>query len=164
MLRTVKSVIAKYDPELAVSEVRTMDEVASASIAEPRFRARLLSGLAALALSLSAIGVFGVLAFSVAQRRREFGVRMALGAQIRDVLNLVLGRAAKIVLAGIAIGTLGAVALAKSMSALLFGIRPFDLFTFVAAPALLTLVAQLAAWIPAMRAARTNPAVVLRQE
>ena len=164
MLRTVKSVIAKYDPELAVSDVRTMDEVASASIAEPRFRARLLSGLAALALSLSAIGVFGVLAFSVAQRRREFGVRMALGAQIRDVLNLVLGRAAKIVVAGIAIGTLGAVALAKSMSALLFGIRPFDLFTFVTAPALLTLVALLAAWIPAMRAARTNPAVVLRQE
>jgi len=164
MVAAVKKSIAKYDPELAVSDVRTMDEVANASIAEPRFRARLLGSFAALALSLSAIGVFGVLAFTVAQRRREFGIRMAVGAQVHDIFSLVLGRAAKMVIAGILIGTLGATVLARSLSALLFGVPTFDLTTFISAPIVLTLVALLAAWVPAMRAVRTDPAVVLRQE
>jgi len=164
MLRPVKAVIAKYDNQLSVTNVRTMDQIAYESIAEPRFRARLLGAFATLALSLSAIGVFGVLTFSVSQRTREFGVRMALGAQIRDVLGLVLGRSAKIALVGIAIGTVGAAVLAGSLSALLFGVRPLDPATFVCAPVLLVLVVFTASCIPAMRAARTDPAVVLRQE
>lgn len=164
MLPLVKVVIAKFDNQLAVTHVRTMEQVAHESISEPRFRARLLGAFATLALVLSAIGVFGVLAFSVAQRMREFGVRMALGAQTSDVLGLVLRRSARIAVVGIAAGVLGAVMLARSLSALLFGVLPLDPVTFVSAPALLALVAFAASGIPAMRAARTDPAVVLRQE
>jgi putative ABC transport system permease protein len=164
MLRPVKRIIAKYDNQLPVTDVRTMDQIAHESIAEPRFRARLLGTFATLALLLSAIGVFGVLTFSVAQRTREFGVRMALGAQISDVLGLVLGSSAIISLIGIALGTLGAAVLARSLSALLFGVRPLDPITFISAPVLLALVALAASSIPAIRAARTDPAVVLREE
>ena len=164
MLPLAKAAIAKFDNQLAVTHVRTMEQVAHESISEPRFRARLLGAFATLALVLSAIGVFGVLAFSVAQRTREFGVRMALGAQTSDVLGLVLRRSARIAVVGIAAGMLGAVMLARSLSALLFGVLPLDPITFVSAPALLALVAFAASGIPAMRAARTDPAVVLRQE
>jgi len=104
------------------------------------------------------------LTFSVAQRTREFGVRMALGAQISDVFGLVLGSSAIISLIGIAVGTLGAGVLARLLSALLFGVRPLDPITFISAPALLALVALAASSIPAIRAARTDPAVVLREE
>lgn len=164
MSRPVEAVIAKYDNQLPVTNVQTMDQIAHESIAEPRFRARLLGAFATLAVLLAAIGVFGVLAFSVAQRTREFGVRMTLGAQISDVFSLVLGRSAKIALAGIAMGTLGTAMLARSLSALLFGVQPLDPISFVSAPVLLGLVALAASAIPAMRAARTDPAVVLRQE
>ena len=164
MLRPVKTVVAKYDNQLAVTNVRTMDQIARESIAEPRFRARLLGAFAILAMLLSAIGVFGVLTFSVAQRTLEFGVRMALGGQISDVMRLVLGRSARIALVGIAMGTLGTAVLARSLSALLFGVRPLDPVAFVSAPVLLALVAFAASGIPAMRAARTDPAVALRQE
>jgi putative ABC transport system permease protein len=164
LLQPVKKVIAKYDPELAVSQVQTMNDLAQSTIAEPRFRARLLAAFAGLALTLSAFGVFGVLAFSVAQRRREFGIRMAVGAQIQDVFNLVLGGAARILGAGLLVGIVGAAALAKSLSALLYDVHPLDPLTFLTAPLVLTLVALAAAAIPATRAVRTNPAVVLRQE
>jgi putative ABC transport system permease protein len=164
LLQPVKKVIAKYDPALAVTQVQTMNDLAQSTIAEPRFRARLLAAFAGLALTLSAFGVFGVLAFSVAQRRREFGIRMAIGAQIQDVFNLVLGSAARILGAGLLVGILGAAALAKSLSALLYDVHPLDPLTFLTAPLVLTLVALAAAAIPATRAVRTNPAVVLRQE
>jgi predicted permease len=164
LLTAVKKAIAKYDPEMAVSEVRTMNDVAQESIAEPRFRAQLVGSFAGVALSLSALGVFGVLAFSVAQRRREFGVRMALGAQIKDIFTLVLARAAGILAFGLVGGMLGAAALARSLSSLLFGVRPLDPVTFVSAPVVLALVALMAASAPALHAVRTDPAVVLRQE
>ena len=164
MLEPIKKIIAKYDPQLAVTQVQTMNDLAQSTIAEPRFRARLLGAFAGLALTLSAFGVFGVLAFSVAQRRREFAVRIALGAQIHDVFNLVLESAAIILAAGLLVGILGAAALAKSLSALLFDVHPLDPVSFITAPLALTLVALAAAAIPASRAVRTNPAVVLRQE
>lgn len=164
MLEPIKKIIAKYDPQLAATQVQTMNDLAQSTIAEPRFRARLLGTFAGLALMLSAFGVFGVLAFSVAQRRREFAVRLALGAQIHDVFNLVLGSAAIILAAGLLVGILGAAALAKSFSALLFDVHPLDPVSFITAPLALTLVALAAAAIPASRAVRTNPAVVLRQE
>jgi putative ABC transport system permease protein len=164
LLHAVKAVIARHDPELPVTEVRSMDDIAYESIAEPRFRARLLGSFAGLALSLSGLGVFGVLAFSVTQRRREFGVRMALGAQLRDVFALVLQQAGIILGLGLAIGILGAAASTRSMSALLYGVSPLDAASFMAAPAVLTLVVLAATCIPALRAMRTNPAVVLRHE
>jgi ABC-type antimicrobial peptide transport system permease subunit len=164
LLPSVKKAIAKYDPALAVSEVRTMNDVAQESISEPRFRARILESFAVLALTLSALGVFGVLAFSVAQRRREFGIRMALGAQIESIFTLVFGGAARILVAGLVVGMLGAAVLARSLSSLLFGVHPMDPLSFVIAPMVLTLVALSAAFLPALRAVRTNPAVVLRHE
>jgi putative ABC transport system permease protein len=164
MLQPIKKIIAKYDPQLAVTQVQTMNDLSQSTIAAPRFRARLLGAFAGLALTLSAFGVFGVLAFAVAQRRREFGVRMALGAQTHDVLNLVLGAAARILAVGLSVGILGATVLAKSFSALLFDVDPLDPISFITAPVALTLVALAAAAIPASRALRTNPAVVLRQE
>ena len=164
LMQPIKKAIAKYDPGLAVTQVSTMNDLAKESIAEPRFRARLLGSLAGLALSLSAFGVFGVLAFSVAQRRREFGVRMAVGAQILDIFTLVLGDAARIVAIGLLLGMLGAAALARSLSALLFGVSPLDPLTFLVAPIVLTVVALVAASVPALRAVQTDPAVVLRQE
>ena len=119
---------------------------------------------AALALVLSAVGVFAVLAFSVSQRRREFGIRMALGAQAPDVLTLVLTRGAKIAIAGIALGLGGAAVLARSLATLLFGVQPADPATFTIAAAILSAVALMAAAIPAWRAATVDPAIVLREE
>jgi putative ABC transport system permease protein len=141
-----------------------MDEIASASIARPRFRAQLLGGFALLALLLSAVGVFAVLAFSVTQRRREFGIRMALGAQIADVLSLVLTRGLKIAIAGVAAGLLGAALLARSLATLLYGVQPLDPGTFGGTAALLAIVALAAAAVPACRAARADPAITLRDE
>ena len=160
----VRAAIARVDKDLALTQVRTMDEIAAESVARPRFRARLLAGFAALALLVSATGVFGVLAFSVSRRRREFGVRMALGAQARGVLVLVLGRAVRLAVTGVAAGLLAAAALARGLSALLFGVQPIDPATFAIAALTLTLVALAAAAIPAWRAAGVDPSVVLREE
>src|SRR5262249_8646177 len=164
LLKPVKSVIARYDPLLPVTDVRSMDDVTSASIAAPRFRAEALGAFSILALLLSAMGIFGVQTFAVAQRRREFGIRLALGAQVRDLFLLVFGAAGRIVAIGFLLGGIGAATLARSFSALLFGVGPLDAVTLIAAPLTLTLVALLATAIPAMRAIRTDPAVVLRQE
>jgi putative ABC transport system permease protein len=160
----VKAVIARFDKQLAVNSVRTMEEIAAESVARPRFRARLVGGFAALALLLSAVGIFGVLAFSVSRRKREFGIRMALGAQVADVLSLVLTGGIKIAIAGVVVGLAGAAVLARSLAALLFGIDPLDRLSFAAAAAILALVALAAASIPAWRAARVDPAITLRDE
>jgi putative ABC transport system permease protein len=160
----VKAAIAKVDKNLAVRSVRTMDEIAHESSEQTRFRAGLLSGFALVALALAAVGVFGVLAFSVAQRTREFGIRMALGAQTAAVLRMVLARGVKIAAAGVALGIAGAAALSRSAGTLLFGIGPFDPIAFGGAAALLSAVAVAAAVLPAWRAMRVDPAVALREE
>jgi putative ABC transport system permease protein len=164
LVSAVRGAIAKIDRGIAPVQIRTMEQTASESVARPRFRARLLGGFAGLALLLSAVGIFGVLAFSVSQRRREFGIRMALGAQTPDVLSLVLTRGVKIALAGIVIGLCGAAALARTMATLLFGVQPLDPATFGTAVAILAAVALAAAAIPAWRATTVDPAVVLRDE
>jgi putative ABC transport system permease protein len=160
----VKGVVAKLDRQLAVTRVRTMDEIVAESVARPRFRARLVGGFAVLALLLSAVGIFAVLAFGVSQRKREFGIRMALGAQIADVVFLVLRRGIRIVLAGIAVGVIAGAALARSLATLLFGVKPLDAATFLAAAALLAIIALTAATVPAWRAGHVDPAVALRDE
>jgi putative ABC transport system permease protein len=160
----VKGVVSHIDRQLALTHIRTMDEIVAESVARPRFRARLLAGFAAVALLLSAVGIFAVLAFGVSQRKREFGIRMALGAQIADVVSLVLTRGVRIVLAGTVAGLIGAAALARSLAALLFGIKPLDAASFGAAAALLAMVALVAASIPAWRAGRVDPATALRDE
>jgi putative ABC transport system permease protein len=161
---SVRAAVGRVDKDLPVTRVRTMDEVAGQSIAQPRFRAELVGAFATLASVLASVGVFGVLAFSVSQRTREFGIRMALGARSADVLRLVLRGGLKIAAAGLAIGVAAAVALTRFLESLLFGVTPLDPISFLAAAALLLVLALAACAAPAMRAARVDPAVTLRQE
>ena len=164
MAPAVKAAIARVDKEQAVTRVRTMEEVAAQSMAQPRFRAQLVGTFGALALVLAAVGIFGVLAFSVSRRTREFGIRMALGARSADVLRMVAGSGLRIALTGIAIGLAGAAALTHLLAALLYGVKPADPVTFLAAPLVLAVVALAACAAPAWRASRVDPAVALRQE
>jgi len=161
---SVRAAIGRADKDLAVTRIRTMDEVAAQSIAQPRFRAQLLGTFAAVALILASVGVFGVLAFSVSQRTREFGIRMALGARSEDVLRLVVGSGLRITVAGLAIGLVAAAALTRLLRSLLYGVKPLDPIAFAAAVALLIAVALVACAAPAIRAARVDPVVALRVE
>jgi putative ABC transport system permease protein len=142
----------------------TMEEVVSETVAQPRFRAELVGAFAALALVLSAVGIFGVLTFSVSQRMREFGIRSALGARAGDLLRMVVASGLRITAIGLAIGLAAAATLTRSLGSLLFGVKPMDPATFLAAPVILAAVALLACAAPAIRAARVDPAVALRQE
>jgi putative ABC transport system permease protein len=160
----VKAAIARVDPDQPVTRVRTMDEVAAESIAEPRFRAQLVGAFAAIALILASVGVFGVLAFSVGRRTREFGIRMALGAQWIDLIGLVLKAGFKMVGGGIAAGLAAAILLTNSLASLLYGVQPLDPVTFLSAPVFLGLIAFAACLIPALRAARVDPGVALHDE
>jgi putative ABC transport system permease protein len=164
MAQALKAAIARVDQQQAVTRIRTMDQVAAESMTQPRFRAQLVGSFAVLALGLAAIGIFGVLAFSVSQRTREFGIRMALGARSADVLRMVASNGLKITAGGIAMGLAGAALLTRSLNSLLYGVKPADPITFVAAPALLALVALGACAMPALRASRVDPAEALRQE
>jgi putative ABC transport system permease protein len=160
----VRAAIARIDKDQPVTSIRTMDEVAADSVAQPRFRAELVGTFAGLALTLAAVGIFGVLAFAVSQRTREFGIRMALGASASDVLRLVIAGGFKIVAIGIAIGLAAAAALSRLLATLLFGVKPLDPPTFLGAPAVLALVALAACAAPALRASRVDPAIALRQD
>jgi putative ABC transport system permease protein len=159
-----RAAVAGHDPSLPVSELRPMDEVLSTSVARPRFLALLLFTFAAVALTLAAVGTYGVMAYSVAERRQEIGIRMALGAQGPMVLRMVLAQGAAVAGVGALIGVGGAYALTQYMQSLLFGISPTDVMTFLAAPAMLAAVALIACFIPAWRATRVDPVRVLRQE
>jgi putative ABC transport system permease protein len=159
-----RAAIASVDKDQPVTRLRTMDEVASEATERPRFRATLVSAFAVMALGLAAVGIFGVLTFSVRERTREFGVRVALGASTGDILRLVLAGCMKIAAGGALAGLVAAAVLTRTLSALLFGVTPLDPLTFAAAPAILVLTALAAGAVPAMRAASTDPAVTLRQE
>jgi putative ABC transport system permease protein len=156
--------IRAIDPALPVVEVRPMAEVMGSSIAQPRFRTALLSLFGAVALLLAAIGIYGVLAYSVAQQTREIGIRMALGANPGKVLRLVLGRGLRLAGAGTLIGVLAALMLTQFLNSLLFGVSATDPLTFAAVAGLLLLVALLACYVPARRAMRVDPMVALRYE
>jgi predicted permease len=152
------------DPGLPLARIRTMDEVVSAAQSRPRFLTLLLTSFASVALILAAVGIYGVISYSVAQRTREFGVRMALGAQRGDVLGIVLGRGMLLTAIGIIVGLGGALVLTRFLSTLLFGIAPTDPITFATVSLLLSGVAFLACYIPARRATKVNPMVALRYE
>jgi ABC-type antimicrobial peptide transport system permease subunit len=147
-----------------LSQATTLDEVVAKSVAPRRFRMLLLGQFALLALVLAAVGIYGVLAFSVASRTHEIGVRMALGAHCRDVLKQVVGEGMRLVGLGVGIGLAGSAALTRLLRTLLFGVSPFDLVTLAAAAGGLALVAAVACYIPARRAAKVDPATALRCE
>jgi len=164
LLPSIKAAIAKVDPNQPVTGVRTMETVAAEATARPRFRAQLVALFALLALGLAAAGIFGVVASGVSQRRREFGIRMALGADAGDVLHLVLRTALRITAAGVTVGLMAAAVLSRTLSSLLYGITPLDPPTLLSAPVLLAAVSLAACAVPALRAMRTDPAVALRHE
>jgi putative ABC transport system permease protein len=141
-----------------------MNQVVSGSLKDWRFHAVLLGIFAALALVIAAIGVYGVISYSIAQRTHEIGIRLALGAQRRDVLRLVVSQGARLALAGIAVGVLAAIGLTRLMASLLYGVTPTDPVTFIAVAILLLIVALVACYIPARRAMRVDPMVALRYE
>jgi predicted permease len=160
----LRTTVWALDPQLAVAQVRTMDQVITESTTSRRFNLFLLAGFAFLALVLSAIGIYGVIAYSVVRRVREIGIRMALGASGSDVMRLVIGRGLLLLGIGIAIGIAGALALTRSLASFLYGIRPTDPLTFAAVVVILASVAFLASYIPARRATKVDPMIALRYE
>jgi putative ABC transport system permease protein len=157
-------VVHQADPSLPVVRVTTMDALLSDSLSLHRFSAALIAIFAALALLLAAIGIYGVMSFTVSQRTQEIGIRMALGAQPATVRGMVLKHTLKLTLLGIALGLAGAFALVRFLDSLLFGVGSYDAVTFVGVPFLLAAVAMLASYLPARRAVRVDPLVALRFE
>ncbi|HXI93360.1 MAG TPA: ABC transporter permease [Blastocatellia bacterium] len=160
----IRGQVSALDRDLAVSSVMTMGELVGRSLAEPRFVLLLLGAFAAVAMLLSAIGVYGVVSYSVTQRSHEIGVRMALGAQMSDVLKLVVGQGMSMVLGGVGLGLIAAFALSRVMESLLFGVSATDLPTFAATSLILAGVALGACFVPARRATRVDPMESLRYE
>ena len=160
----LRDAVLSLDPNQAISTIRSMDEIVSGSVAQPRFASQILGLFAVLALLLAAVGLYGLIAYTVSQRTHEIGIRMALGAEPRDVLKLVIGQGLKLSLAGTAIGIVGALALTRLMQGLLFQVSPTDPITFISVTGLLTIVALAASYLPARRAMRVDPMIALRYE
>jgi predicted permease len=160
----IRGMVASADKNVLVSDVQTMDQVVAEATAEPRFYALLIGSFAAVALVLAAVGIYGVMSYSVSRRTQEIGIRMALGAKPGDVIGSVMKQAAMLAAAGVGTGLIGALALTRLMAGLLYGVRPGDPVTFAAVAVLLSTVAVFASYIPARRAARVDPIVALRYE
>jgi putative ABC transport system permease protein len=162
--RAMRAAVRDVDPTLPIAEIRTLDVVVAASQARPRFMTLVLTSFGGVSLLLAAVGIFGVISFSVAQRTRELGIRIALGAQARGVLRLVLVGALRLVVAGVLFGLVGAFALTRFLSAFLFGVSANDPATFAVVALALAIVALLASYLPALRATRVDPLAALRTE
>jgi predicted permease len=161
---TIKREVRALDSNLPIDQLRPLEEVVEQSISQPRFYMLLLSIFAAVALALAAIGIFGVVSYSVTQRRREIGIRMALGADPARVLRMVIGGAVGLAAVGVGLGVLGALAGTRLMTGLLFGVQATDPATFLGVSALLLGIAALSSWVPARSAVRVDPNVALRAD
>jgi putative ABC transport system permease protein len=164
LARAIEAQVRSLDHELPISQVRTMDQYVGDQTAAPRLNTILLGGFAALALLLAAVGIFGVISYSVAQRTQEIGIRRALGADASSVMALVLRQALQLTATGVAIGIAGAFALTRLMKTLLYGTTPTDAATFAMVAITLSAVALAASYLPARRAAKVDPMVALRYE
>ena len=160
----VVETIRSLDPNRPVDHVQTLEELRDETIAPQRLNATLIGLFALLALAIAMVGVGGVLAFSVSQRTNELGVRMALGAEPRSILRMILGEGAVMAAIGLVIGGLLSAPLSRMLTGLLFGVQPLDVPTIAASAALLVVVALAAAWVPARRAMAVEPMVALRRE
>lgn len=160
----LRQAVVEVDRTVPISEIQTMDHIVSESVTQPRFNLFLLGLFSAIALLLSAAGIYGVTAYSVTQRTQELGIRIALGAQVSDVLKMILGQGMVVITIGLVIGLAAAFALMRLMRSLLFGIGENDPLTFVAITLVLAAVALLACFIPARRAAKVDPLIALRAE
>ncbi len=164
LAQIMREKINQVDRNVSLGQIRTFDTYLSEVVAQPRFNSLLLGIFAGVALLLTALGLYGVVSYSVLQRTQEIGIRMALGAQPRDVLKLVLGQGMKLVLLGAGIGLVGAFAAGRLLNSLLFGVTATDPLTFAAVVGFLLVVALLACWIPARRATKVDPMIALRCE
>jgi putative ABC transport system permease protein len=164
MVSAVRTQIATIDPEEPIYDVTTLEQSLSDSVSPRRFNMLMLGIFAGLALALASVGIYGVMAFSATQRTREIGIRMALGAERRDVLGLLARQALGVILAGVAVGLGGAWALTRFLASFLYRVQPTDLATFVVVPLALVAVSLLACYFPARRATKVDPMVALRYE
>lgn len=164
LTRAVQETLWAVDPDQAVWASRTMSDLLGGWVRQRRFNTALLIAFSVLALSLAAIGVYGLMSFSVAQRMSELGIRRALGGDTGHILGMVLGRASRLALAGVGLGLIGSLAFAWLMRGMVFGIEPFDPATFLVVALSVAFVALAAAWVPARRATMVDPMVVLRRE
>jgi putative ABC transport system permease protein len=160
----VRNQVLAADKNQPVFDIQTMEQRLSASVAPRRFRMLLLGVFAGVALVLAAVGIYGVMAYSVTQRTHEIGIRMALGSSRAQILKLVVGHGLNLTLGGVGIGLAGALGLTRFLSSFLYGVRPHDAATFVVVSLMLTAVAVLASYIPARRATKVDPMVALRYE
>jgi putative ABC transport system permease protein len=160
----IRRIVAEVDRSAPVSEVKTMEHIVDEAVTQPRFNLFLLGLFGGIALLLSAAGIYGVTAYAVTQRTREFGIRMALGAQVADVLRMILGQGMLLIGAGVVIGLGASFALMRLLKSLLFGVSVTDPLTFAAIAVVLMSVALLACYIPARRATKVDPLIALRYE
>ncbi|HXD51647.1 MAG TPA: FtsX-like permease family protein, partial [Burkholderiales bacterium] len=160
----LRAAIGEVDPKLSVSFIQKLDDYTSLGIMPQRIAALLSSALGALALLLSAIGVYGVIAFTVAQRTREIGTRMALGANRRDVTKLIVRDGLRLAAPGLAIGIISALGLAQLLRTFILGVAPTDALTFTMAPVALLGIIMVACWAPAQKAAGLHPILALKSE
>jgi predicted permease len=160
----IRQIVGTMDPSLPIVRLRTMEEVFSESVSRPRFLAQLLGLFAGLALLLAAIGTYGILSYTVSERRKEIGIHMALGATRQTVLGMVLGQGARLTIAGLAIGFGASLLLTRFLQTQLFNVKPTDPGTMAVVMALIAVVAAMACYVPASRATRVDPMVVLRDE
>jgi len=164
IVASVRHEVQAINPQLPLFAVGTLEGQISETLTTPRFRAVLLAGFAVIALLLATIGIYGVTAHAVGQRTHEVGIRMALGAARRDVLEMILVQHLKPALIGVAVGIVGAIILSQFLRTLVYGIRATDPITFIAMGVALITVTIVACWIPALRATRVDPLVALRTE
>jgi putative ABC transport system permease protein len=162
MISAVRTQIAAVDPDQPVTKIQTVEEIMDDSRSQPRFTMLLLGAFSATALALAVIGIYGVLSYSVAQRRQEFGIRLALGAEQADILRLVVRHGIMLTITGIAVGLLAALLLTRLMSSMLYEVGTLDLTTFVVTPVLFLCIALLASYLPARGATKVNPIEALR--